>query len=297
MFILGIDGGGTHTRLELRTCSNELICRRETGAFNMAALGEDGFRARLREIFDLCGSMVECAAICLGGAGVSGGAMEPILRQELQRAGFHGALRLCGDHEIALAGAMEGPGCILISGTGSICCGRDAAGRIARAGGMGHLIDDGGSGYRLGQQALALTAKVLDGREPPGMLSDAVLRRIGGTSREDLVRFTYYSASGKSHIAQISKVVIACAEAGDMRSLAVLEDGAEELKSLLCSVSEKLGLDQPKTALMGGLLEPDWIYGRIVKEKLRAIAEITPPEADALRGASRLAFGLLGNDE
>lgn len=293
MFTLGIDGGGTHTRLELRGTDDTFIKRAETGAFNMAALGEAGFRARLREIFELCGDMRRCEAICLGGAGISGGDVETVLRQELERAGFHGKLKLCGDHEIALAGAMEGPGCILISGTGSICCGRDAQGNMARAGGLGHIIDDGGSGYWLGREALAHGARALDGRGERDLLTERVLEKTGARTAQELVHFVYYSAPGKSHIAQVSKVVLACAQEGDSLSLALLDRGARELKDLVQTVCRKLNLENPRVALMGGLLETDCIYRQRVCIALEGIARPIAPESDALRGASRLAHTII----
>ena len=146
MFIAGIDGGGTSTKLEIRTAGNRFVRRESFGAFNISAIGEEGFAARLREVLAACGDMADCAAICFGSAGISVGAAGEIIRRELADAGFAGRLILRGDHEIALRGAITGAGGILIAGTGSICCGVDENGRFARVGGWGHLIDDGGSG-------------------------------------------------------------------------------------------------------------------------------------------------------
>ena len=39
MFLLGIDGGGTHTRAELRGEDNRLLKRMEFGPFNLNAIG------------------------------------------------------------------------------------------------------------------------------------------------------------------------------------------------------------------------------------------------------------------
>ena len=50
MFIAGIDGGGTSTKLEIRTAGNRFVRRESFGAFNISAIGEEGFAARLREV-------------------------------------------------------------------------------------------------------------------------------------------------------------------------------------------------------------------------------------------------------
>ena len=161
MFI-GIDGGGTSTKVEIhRDGQSE---RRKYGPFNISAIGEEAFRKLLREMFADWGSLEECRAICVGGAGVSCGELEQIIREELKPTGFAGKLLLRSDSEIALRGAVDGPGCILIAGTGSIGFGVNEAGETARVGGFGHLIDDEGSGYALGRDALSAAVRALDGR-------------------------------------------------------------------------------------------------------------------------------------
>ena len=140
MYVIGIDGGGTKTRLAVCAPDGTLLRRETLGAFNLSAIGEDGFRRRTEEILALCGDMRGCGAICVGGAGVSGAAAGEILRAELAAHGFAGKLLLCGDHEIALAGAMQTPGCVLIAGTGSVCYGKNAAGEAFRCGGGGFRL-------------------------------------------------------------------------------------------------------------------------------------------------------------
>ena len=189
MFIAGIDGGGTSTKLEIRTAENRFVRRESFGAFNISAIGEEGFAARLREVLAACGDMADCTAICFGSAGISVGAAGEIIRRELADAGFAGRLILRGDHGIDLRGATTGAGGILIAGTGSICCGVDENGRFARVGGWGHLIDDGGSGYAIGRDALALTVRGEDGRAPRSALHDTVLRRTGAAGARGIVEF------------------------------------------------------------------------------------------------------------
>ena len=51
MFIAGIDGGGTHTRIEVRDLENKFLRSGEFGPFNINAIGETAFAALLREVF------------------------------------------------------------------------------------------------------------------------------------------------------------------------------------------------------------------------------------------------------
>ena len=272
-YYIGIDGGGTKTRLAVCAPDGTLLRRETLGAFNLSAIGEDGFRRRTEEILALCGDMRGCGAICVGGAGVSGAAAGEILRAELAAHGFAGKLLLCGDHEIALAGAMQTPGCVLIAGTGSVCYGKNAAGEAFRCGGGGHIIDDPGSGYTLGRDALAAALRTEDGRLSENALHAAVMDAVGGHDIQGIFDFVYFSRRGKSDIAALAPLVLRCAEQGDAVSLAIL----------------RLGNKSP-CALAGGLLAENNIYRRTVCEALAPFCRPAKPEHGALFGAVQLAL-------
>ena len=291
MYVIGIDGGGTKTRVAVCAPDGTLLRRETLGAFNLSAIGEDGFRRRTEEILALCGDMRGCGAICVGGAGVSGAAAGEILRAELAAHGFAGKLLLCGDHEIALAGAMQTPGCVLIAGTGSVCYGKNAAGETFRCGGGGHIIDDPGSGYTLGRDALAAALRTEDGRLSENALHAAVMDAVGGHDIQGIFDFVYFSRRGKSDIAALAPLVLRCAEQGDAVSLAILRRGATELARLVSAVTGRLGLDKKSPcALAGGLLAENNIYRRTVCETLAPFCRPAKPEHGALFGAVQLAL-------
>ena len=291
MYVIGIDGGGTKTRVAVCAPDGTLLRRDTLGAFNLSAIGEDGFRRRTEEILALCGDMRGCGAICVGGAGVSGAAAGEILRAELAAHGFAGKLLLCGDHEIALAGAMQTPGCVLIAGTGSVCYGKNAAGETFRCGGGGHIIDDPGSGYTLGRDALAAALRSEDGRLSENALHTAVMDAVGGHDIQGIFDFVYFSRRGKSDIAALAPLVLRCAEQGDAVSLAILRRGATELARLVSAVTGRLGLDKKSPcALAGGLLAENNIYRRTVCEALAPFCRPAKPEHGALFGAVQLAL-------
>ncbi len=292
MFVAGIDGGGTHTRLELRDEGNNLIRRSQFGPFNITSIGEEAFSALLREVFDSCGGLCECEKLCIGGAGISNPRMKPLLEQQLEQAGFQGKWKLCGDQEIALRGAMDTPGAVLIAGTGSICFGRNAAGQSTRSGGYGHLIDDGGSGYALGRDVLAAAVRSIDGRSQDTAILGAVYNRLNVHTPQELVSFVYGSKTDKAAIAKLARIALELAEAGNPVALEILSRGAEELAALVRAVQEKLELTGCPVALLGGLLGNDTCYRRIVVQHLESIAQPVHPLHDALWGAAQLAWEL-----
>lgn len=289
MFLLGIDGGGTSSRLELCDLDSERCTRKEFGSFNLTGIGKAAFVDRLHEIFQYCGDMAACASLCIGGAGVTKTETGELIRSELQRAGFRGILTLCGDHEIALRGAIQGPGCILIAGTGSIAYGVNEKGEKLRIGGYGHLIDDRGSGYALGRDALALTVQTLDGCFPMNPLADAVMRYLKAKNAGDIVNYVYDPGHGKSGIADLAPLVLNVAEAGDEFALKIIQKNADDLVLMMSVLIRRLGLHAPRVAFAGGLLSTENIYRFQTEAVVSKFAEVIKPEHDPLTGALKLA--------
>ena len=287
MFIAGIDGGGTHTRIELRDMANCLIRRGEFGPFNLNSIGVDAFRRLLHEVFDWCGSMECCERLCIGAAGISNPRVRSILAEELERSGFRGKWILCGDQEIALRGAMDG----VISGTGSICFGKNEAGETSRSGGFGHLIDDGGSGYAIGRDVLASAVRTIDGRVKDSEILQAVCTYLGGKP-EAIVPFVYHPETDKSAIARFSHIALDLAQRDDPEALRILNTEAKELSELVCAVQDRLEMHPCRIALLGGLLEANNPYRGIVSRELSKLGTVIAPAHNALWGAAQMAWEL-----
>ena len=287
--IAGIDGGGTSTRLELRDEENRTIRRTVYGPFNISAIGADGVRAVIREIAEGT-DLSAISRFCVGGAGVSFDGLEPLLLEEMGRYGFRGKLLLRSDFEIALRGAMSEPGGILIAGTGSVGFGINEQGMKARVGGWGHLIDDEGSGYAIGRDALAAAVRTEDGRAAAGRLRTEILRAVSGKDNREILNYVYYSGRDKSSVAALASHVLHLAEERDEASLRILQKGARELTEIVRALAARLEMKRPRIALLGGLLANETKYGKIVREELQAVCEPAEAEHDALWGAAQLAW-------
>ncbi len=291
MFIAGIDGGGTHTRIEVRDMENQLLRRGEFGPFNLNSIGEQAFRGLLQEVFAWCGGMAECARFCVGGAGVSNPKVGQILEEELETAGFTGKWYLCGDQEIALRGAMDGPGVVVIAGTGSICFGKNEARQTARSGGYGHLIDDGGSGYALGRDVLSSAVRTLDGRVEDSGILRAVCDRLG-TGPEGIVPFVYGPETDKAAIAQFALIALEQARKGDREAQHILRREAGELAQMVAAVQTRLNMPYCRIALLGGLITSENPYRQAVVDALSSLGTVVSAQRNALWGAAQMAWEL-----
>lgn len=290
MIIAGIDGGGTHTRLELRDENNRFLRRAEFGPFNINSIGEEAFRVLLRQVFAEIGDMSRCQSIVFGAAGVSNPRVREVVEEELNQSGFTGIWKLCGDQEIALRGATDEPAVAVISGTGAICFGKNGAGETARSGGYGHLIDDGGSGYALGRDVLSTAVRAIDGRGTGTAILEAVYNRLGSTEPGQIVSFVYSPNTDKSMIAQFSHIALELAENGNAEALYILCKGAGELYYLVDAVQKRLNLRGCQIALLGGLLSEENIYRNMVVDALKQLGTPIAPEHDALWGAAQMAW-------
>ena len=291
----GIDGGGTRTRVECRRMDGSVLCRETFGPFNLNSIGEERFTALWREIAGFLKNKGECAALCAGAAGVSNPRVHALTAQAMERAGI-GSWRLVGDHEIALHGALSGrPGCALIAGTGSICCGRNAAGVFVRTGGWGHLIDDGGSGYALGRDALAAVMRQWDGRGGETLLSQLAASQLGVRTPQEMVSYVY--GGDKSRVAAAAPLVERAAREGDRVALAIYARGGAELGALVAATAARLGMESGEVALLGGLLQRDQYLRKAFMEDLSGRTpgiRCVEPQQDAAAGAALMALDMLG---
>lgn len=290
-FAAGVDGGGTRTTVECRTMEGPALCREVFGPFNLNSVGEERFTALLEEIAAFLRKTGECAALCIGAAGVS----NPRVRELTARV-MDGVCpwRLAGDHEIALHGAHSGgPGLALIAGTGSICCGKNERGELVRTGGWGHLIDDGGSGYALGRDLLSAVVRQWDGRGEETDLTRLLLARLDIETPQELVAYVY--GGDKSRVASLAPLVGQAAAQGDRTALDIYARNGAELGELVLAAAKRLGMETGEVALLGGLLTGD---GRLREALAAWLAERAPglrciePRQDAAAGAAMLALEL-----
>ena len=287
-FVAGIDGGGTKTTLICSDLSGKGLLRRTFGPFNLNSIGEPAFLNLLCEISDLLRKIGSCCALCIGAAGVSNSRTQQLVSQTLS---WIPCCRMVGDHEIALWGALEArPGCAVISGTGSICLGRNSSGEAVRVGGWGHLIGDFGSGYALGRDVMAAVAKDMDGCGPRTILTRLVAEERGLDSREKIISYVY--SGDKTRLSALAPLADRAAMDKDPVAEEIMRRNAAELAALCDTVCKKLELRSTEIAMMGGLLEHDTAFrGYFTVEMKRRIPELhcISPRKSAAEGAVLMA--------
>ncbi len=294
---VGIDGGGTRARaVAIDAQGNELArvfggpgrVRPENPGAVAAALADLTARA-LRAADARPPAVTLCCALAGAGRAEERMALTAALIRETIAVRVH----VITDAEAALYDAFgDGPGMLLIGGTGSIAWGRTADGRTDRTGGWGQRLGDEGSGYALGSAAMRAAVRAHDGRGPRTSLLDAVLAHIGVQAPEQLVAWT--ATASKGDIAALAPVVVDAAEMGDKVASELVDDAARELALHVAALQTRLApwQERPILALAGGLLAPGRpMRDRVIEavQRLDEPPEILDREVDAASGAAAMA--------
>lgn len=285
MTFLAIDGGGTKTEAVRVTADGRILARTRTGATNPNDVGRDTAAARLVQLLDQLGADGSDAALFAGIAGAIGSedALFAPLCERAQRAAV-------GSDAVNLLSIMgRRDGACLIAGTGSVCFARRGE-EIHRIGGWGYLLDEGGSGYDIGRDALSAALRAYDGRGRETALSDRLTEALGEQVPAAIPRIY---AGGKPFIAALAPVVFAAAEDGDAIASAILDRNADHLAALLKTAHGWLNAPMP-VQLGGSLLTAaDGMYTRLAARIPSAITLYRSP-APPVWGAACEAISMAG---
>ncbi|MEL3906709.1 MAG: BadF/BadG/BcrA/BcrD ATPase family protein [Treponema sp.] len=294
----GIDGGGTQSRLGICDENGHIRGVVKGGSTNMYAAGFDtacaNIRALLKKVKEECRIDIrDCAAGCFASAGVSTESEKDNFRRFFEAEGLRCPLHICNDALAALAGGTGKPeGIIIISGTGSIAAGLDGCGRTVRAGGLGHLISDEGSGFCIGLEGMKAAAAAAERRGMPTVLEMMLFEHYQIESIRELFPFLY-TQFDKPRIASFAPAVFTAARRKDRVALAIVENAAKDLSLLAYSVYSRL-FEGKKTeaVLSGGVFEHDPAFARktaaYISEALPPV-QVIPRRFDAVTGACILA--------
>ena len=299
---LGIDGGGTKTEFSLIDSMGRVLASRRAGPAYHVEIGMQGLRNLLKEtVLDMLASHSlspdELAFTFVGLPGYGeNSALLPQLDQILDDLLPRQRYRCGNDVICGWAGALAGAqGIAVVAGTGTIAYG-EYAGRNARAGGWGELFGDEGSAYWLAREALALFARMDDGRAPRGPLHGLICDRFGVTHGLDVCARIYGPpALSRSEFAALSPLLTQAARAGDAFAGKILEAAAREIAALVHAVRDALKVESDvplSVSCCGGLMQPESLLLPLVVQSLSESDrnyDLRPPRLTPALGAAVLA--------
>jgi glucosamine kinase len=242
--VIGVDGGGTWTRVAIADADGEEVVRHRGPAGLADPADPTASTERLvrviREATEAAGVALPVAGLYAGLAGVGDAGVRAIVRRRLATAGLANRIEVVTDASIALDAALgDGAGILLVAGTGSIAHGRAEDGRTGRCGGWGLVVGDEGSGYAMALAGLRGALRAEDGRGAetrllPEMLAALGLERAGRIP-------AWAGRADKADVAALAPRVIALAEARDAVAEDIVAGAARSLARHVEALVERLG--------------------------------------------------------
>lgn len=298
-YYLGIDGGATKTILCLSDSSGDIVEVIKLGSTNYHTVGIDNTKATFKKAFEMMNydhgvNLEQIKGICFGGAGIDSYEGEQIATSIFREIGYENELTVCNDAVIALVGANGGfKGGVVIGGTGSVALGVDQSGKAHKVGGWGHILDDQGSGYMIGRDALSKVMRYHDGRGRETKIWESVKDYFEITSPEQITDFVYSKSTKKQDIAKIAPLIIDLYSTDDVAH-DIVEDAVSSLEQLIVTLSEKIQQSDFSLGLHGSII----IKNPVIKDRLTEKVHSTHPNIDlhlpfkkAYIGALDIALG------
>jgi glucosamine kinase len=295
-FFVGVDGGRTRSTVTV-TDAQGVELARVTGPAAVPRTAEPltGSDALVRSITSamrMAGLAPPATSLCCALAGAGAQLVRETISARLTAAGLASHAVVVTDAEAALQDAFgDGPGLILISGTGSVAWGRGSGGQTARAGGWGRMVGDEGSGFAIGIAALRAVMQAHDRRSPPTMLTERILTAISAKEAPMLVDWS--ERASKADIAGFAPLVLDAAEHGDAHAVEIVDDAAAALARHVHVLIERLGPwdAAPRLSFGGGLLTRASTLKTAVIRAIGRDDEVVVNQAplDPARGAGAIA--------
>ncbi len=291
---VGVDGGGTKTKLAIYTKSGKLLAEHLLQGCNINQLGEEQFRALMMEI-EAKLAKYECRQIVLGIPAYGESHKTDMLIERAIKSIFNCQYKIYNDVDIAHFGANKlNDGIHLVAGTGSIGLLR-ANGKNVRIGGYGPLISDEGSGYWIGCAAMNYFSRWLDGREQTSKLCNAFINKGIGSCPE-LVDFVYNSGNSRFQIASFSNTVDEVAKDGDELSQEILNNAACLLAEFAYVLANNYNTDLRSVTYSGSVFKSEIVCERLERELSKHQLQFTPPLYTPEQGAVLKAMQLANID-
>ena len=296
--VLGIDGGGTRTTAWLSDERRRILGRGVAGPANPISVG---LIAAEREILEAARQALgdftprrpaKLKAVCLGLAGTDRPEISRPIASWLRKQLPAEVQVITTDAVLALEAAVRaGPSIVVIAGTGSIACARDAQGRLHRAGGWGSAFDDAGSGYDLGRKAVRAALRAFDRRGPKTALGPAIARGLGIARITGIVGLRL----DPPQIASLAQLVIKAARRGDAVAGRLLEEAAYDLAALAVVLARRLRMRRKRLTVVcaGGLFRSSAALRRSFARHLRRElpgAQVRSLRREPVEGAVALAL-------
>lgn len=258
-YIVGVDGGATKT-VALVGTGTGILGRGESGSSNYHNVGAAAAGKAVRKAVvnaekqaGLSRIKPKTAVVALAALDSTGGIR--VARRFVGWANVAQESLIIHDSVSALYAATKGkPGIIVNCGTGCFAAGINRAGKYVRVGGWGYLIDDKGSAFDIGMNAITMGFRMADGRTPRTRLIRLLKTNLRVRMLDEIVDLVYSNRIGVEEIARLAPYVSKAAR-HDKVCRQILRQAGASLAELACTTVRRLkmtGSEFPLVMMGGG---------------------------------------------
>ena len=261
-YYLGVDLGGTKTHAVIADPHGLAVGFGEGGGGNHQGVGYEGMYRALQTAVSIALqsaalSSRDLAAAGYGIAGYDWPSEKEQMLAVIDRLGLEVPYELVNDAIPGLvAGAQDGWGVGVVSGTGCNCRGWDRAHtREGRVTGYGYLMGEAAGGTELAYRAMQMVGFEWMQRGPKTALTQIFIQHSGAKGLEDLLEG--YTEGRYAVQADVAPLVFEAARLGDAVAQEVIRWAGRELGEMANSVIHQLGFEQLEfdVVLSGSMFE------------------------------------------
>lgn len=304
-YFLGVDVGNTKTHALVIDEDGQAVGFARGRPANHEAAGEDVFRETMREVtVEACQqagiALAQIAGMGFGIAGYDWDSDLPMMQRAIEGMGIAAPYAAVNDAVPGLiAGAKQGWGVCIASGTSCNCRGRDQHGREGRITGEGMIFAEAGGGSELVYKAIGAISKAWSRRGPETMLTQLFMEHFGANSviglLEGLARGKYRTR------ATDAPIVFKAIDAGDAAAIEAMVWVSRELGDLACGVIRQLEIEALsfEVVLAGSFYKGSPLITQTIAEVIKPVApraELVRLNAPPTVGAAMLGMEKAGVD-
>jgi len=279
-YFLGVDGGGTKTHALIADENGQAVGFAHGGTGTWEGVGYDGLTEVLQEVsthaLDMAGiRMEQIAGVGIGLAGYDWPSQKQEHLNAIAAAGLNVPLQIVNDATLGIAaGAEEGWGVSIGSGTGCNCRGRSKdhlrEGRVV--GGANHWSGEAAGGFDILLRAMRAVTFEWAKRGPATALTPAFIKHAGAKDLDDLIEGIYVGWYGFD--STMIMLVFEIARAGDPQAIEVMRWAGQELGGMAVGVINQLDLQSEKfdVVLIGSIFDGHPAIKESVGETVHQVA-------------------------
>lgn len=251
-YLIAVDSGGTKTNTILFDETGHILHREVFPGGNPLDIGiekaRDRFMEAMRTVIPMAPGPVEAIYAAL--AGVDYYDKNEVYPPELLATLGVEKIHIEDDGICMMSSELyhgeDGVSVVCGTGCSSWVRKKELSGPV-HIGGWGYLLDAQGSGYHLGRNALHAACLASDGRGPETVLVELIEKNTGKPFKLSVPDFY---AGGRSRIASLAYTVFEGAKRGDEISKKLMQDGIDDMVSLIWGADTYF--DKPYPVVIGG---------------------------------------------